>query len=104
AIEGWIIMVTNIHEEATEEDVTDFFSDFGDVKGLHLNLDRQTGYVKGYCLVEYDTSTEAEKAIMGARGTELLGKTLDADFCFVQTPHVSTQRGRRERSRSPLRK
>ncbi|BGP56390.1 Ribonuclease P protein component 4 [Rhodotorula sphaerocarpa] len=86
SVEGWIVIVTNVHEEANEEDVMDRFSDYGKVKNLHLNLDRKTGFVKGYALVEYETKEEALRAIAEAPQEPLLEKVLACDFAFVQPP------------------
>jgi RNA-binding protein 8A len=114
SVEGWIILLTNLHEEVTEEDLQNVFGAFGSVRNLHLNLDRRTGYVKGYALLEYSTKEEAEKAVAEGDGEEILGMKCRAGWCFVRTPVAEGKGGgggkggksggKRGRSRSPERK
>ncbi|KAF9362980.1 hypothetical protein BGX34_005112 [Mortierella sp. NVP85] len=94
AIEGWIVLITGVHEEATEEDIQEHFGEFGPIKNVHLNLDRRTGYVKGYALIEYEDHPQAKAAIEAMNGRAILEQTVHCDFAFVK-PTVNDDRGRR---------
>ncbi|CAM9582916.1 unnamed protein product [Chrysoparadoxa australica] len=84
SVEGWVVIASNIHEEAQEDDVLDAFSEYGNVQNLHMNLDRRTGFVKGYALIEYEKGAGASKAIKDMNGKELLGQEIAVDWAFVK--------------------
>jgi RNA-binding protein 8A len=91
--QGWVLFVTGLHEEAQEEDVVEAFAEAGDVRNVYLNLDRQTGYVKGYALIEYATEKEAREAVSQLDGTKLLEQTIQVTWAFVKQGRGGARRG-----------
>ncbi len=85
----------------------DYFTEIARVSNLQLNLDRQTGFVAGYALIEYEQKDDAIRAIETLNGSKFMGQEIRVDWGFVGPSNVdisTTERVHRKRHRLHHRK
>ena len=85
------IYVGNLPFSATEDEIQDLFSAYGNVERVNLIKDRETGRLKGFGFVEMTSG--GQEAIAALDQRELGGRTLT----------VNEARPREERSERPRR-
>ena len=68
------VIVKGITYDANEDDIQEFFADFGEIDSVNL-LKRYDGKSKGICFVRYLTEEGLEKAISNSE-TELMGRRI----------------------------
>ena len=84
SVEGWVIILRGLSEEAVEDDVRDLCCEAGAVRNIYLGIDGATGYARGYALVEYGKEEDATEAVRSLDGKKHMGKVLSADWAFVE--------------------
>ena len=65
------LIVLNLPRDLGEEDLTELFEDFGQIKACNLVLDAETGNSKGFGFVEMAEQNEALAAIKGLHGRKI---------------------------------
>lgn len=70
------IYVGNLSYKATETDLRDVFSDYGEIKRVVVPTDRETGRVRGFAFVEMGQNTDEDSAISELDGAEWMGREL----------------------------
>lgn len=92
------LYVGNLPFSSTEADLTDMFSQCGNVDSVRLITDRETGRSKGFAFVEMSTSEEAEKGISQFSGADLDGRELTVNEARPKAPRQDSDRGFASRS------
>jgi len=81
---GKKIYITNISYNATEQDINDLFSEYGEVESAKIITDRVTGQSRGFGFIEMETEEDAERAISDLNGTPFMGKELSVSEAVPQ--------------------
>ena len=85
---GKKVYVANISFNATEQDIRDLFSDYGEVVSVKMITDKFTGQSKGFGFVEMGAEEDAKKAISELNGKPFMGKTLTVAEAKPQQPRT----------------
>ena len=70
------IYVSNLSFNVTDEDLKDFFADYGEVTSAKVIMDRYTGKSRGFGFVEMPDDEAAKKAISELDNGVVEGRTI----------------------------
>jgi len=70
------IYVGNLPYGATEDELKNAFSEFGEVSSVNIIKDKFSGQSKGFGFIEMPDSSEADAAINALNETELQGRNI----------------------------
>ncbi len=79
------IYVGNVSRETTEDDLRQAFEAFGQVESASVIKDRFTGESRGFGFVEMPSKDEAQAAITGMNGKDLMGRALNVNEARPRT-------------------
>ena len=87
------IYVGNISFQTTEAELSDMFSEVGQVQSVQIIADRDTGRSKGFGFVEMSDDEAANKAIERFNGKEVNGRALTVNEARPMERRDSGSRG-----------
>ena len=68
--------ITNLSEEATENDVQELCRNFGAISRIYVAKDKVTGQSKGFGFVSFATAIEADAALAALNGAMIAGRQI----------------------------
>ncbi|MDJ0599323.1 MAG: RNA-binding protein [Crocosphaera sp.] len=89
------VYVGNLAYEVTKEDLSEVFTDYGEVKRVHIPMDRETGRMRGFAFVEMNSDEQEEEAISTLDGAEWMGRTLKVNKAKPRESFNGGGRGRK---------
>jgi RNA recognition motif-containing protein len=85
------LYVGNLPYSATDQTLTDTFSQFGTVETAKVIMDRDSGRSKGFAFVEMSSVSEATESVNKLNGTQLDGRAINVSEAKPQAPRDNTR-------------
>ncbi|MFM7277528.1 MAG: RNA recognition motif domain-containing protein [Microcystis aeruginosa] len=70
------IFVGNLSYEISQEDLVDVFQEYGEVKRVHIPVDKDTQRKRGFAFVEMENKDQEAKAIEALDGADWMGRSM----------------------------
>lgn len=80
------LYVGNLNYSTTEEQITDLFSEYGNVLDVSIIMDRYTNRSKGFGFVEMEEPNLADAAISALNGKQFLNRELVVNEARERAP------------------
>lgn len=70
------LFVAGLSYDMSDNELSDLFAEYGNVKSAKIIMDRETNRSKGFGFVEMSTEEESKNAIQGLNGKDVNGRSL----------------------------
>jgi|RhiMetdeSRZDD1v2_1073273.scaffolds.fasta_scaffold64967_4 RNA recognition motif-containing protein len=83
---GKKLYVGNLHDEITEAELREFFTEYGTVTSVMIKYDKVTGEPWGYGFVEMESEEQAQAALQQANGQIMVEQPIKIDILTTHAP------------------
>src|SRR5580692_8380461 len=87
------IYVSNLCFNVTDEDLQDYFAEYGEVSSAKVIMDRETGKSRGFAFVEMSDDEAAKKAIQELDGASVDGRTIGVSVAKPKEDRAGGNKG-----------
>jgi len=87
------LYVGNLSYSVRDDDLQQYFSEYGQVQSAKVMMERDTGRSKGFGFVEMSSAEEAQAAIEGLHGQNMGGRDLTVNVARPMEPRAPRSGG-----------
>jgi RNA recognition motif-containing protein len=87
------IYISNLSFNVTDEDLRDYFTEYGEVSSAKVIMDKFTGKSRGFAFVEMSDDEAAKKAIEELDGATVDGRTIGVSVAKPREDRPGGNRG-----------